>query len=274
MHTLFIGGGNMATALIGSLISHGTWASDVRVVEPQPQARERLAERFPGLHLHPSVSPEAAVGAELVVLAVKPQQMREAVAPLAPHVAHVEAVLTIAAGIRLDDLSRWLGGCRRLVRAMPNTPALVGAGVTGVYAWSDVPERAKGRVDELLAAAGDVVWCPREESLDAITAVSGTGPAYVFYFLEGLMRAAMEQGFGAADARRLAYGTFSGAVKLAEASELAPAKLREQVTSKGGTTERAIATLNEAGVQDSFVRAVHAAAVRAKELGDAFGKDG
>jgi pyrroline-5-carboxylate reductase len=273
MTTVFIGGGNMATALIGSLISHGAWASEIRVVEPLEASRTRLAERFPGLHVFAGVSDEATSGAEIVVLAVKPQQMQEAVAPLAAHVEHVGVVLTIAAGIRLRDLSRWLGGYRRLVRAMPNTPALVGAGVTGAYARDEVPPSAREQAGRILAAAGDVIWCDREESLDAITGVSGTGPAYVFYFLEALERAALDLGFPPHDARKLAYGTFAGAIKLAEASEAAPATLRAQVTSKGGTTERAIASMNADRVSEAFVRAVKAAAERARELGDEFGKD-
>lgn len=270
---VFIGGGNMAIALVGSLISHGSWASDIRVVEPLAEARARLIDRFPGLHVFAEVSAEAVAGAEMVVLAVKPQQMREAVVPLVAHLDQIRVILSIAAGIRLADLSRWLGGYACLVRAMPNTPALVGAGIAGVYARDAVPQAARAQAARILAAAGDVVWCDREEDLDAITAVSGTGPAYVFYVLEALERAALELGFAAADARKLAYATFAGAVKLAEASDAPPATLRAQVTSKGGTTERAVSVLDERGVRESFVAAVKAAAQRARELGDAFGRD-
>lgn len=270
---VFIGGGNMATALIGSLIAHGSWASDVRVVEPLAEMRARLAERFPGLHVFGEISAEAIGAAEMVVLAVKPQQMRQAATPLAPHLAHVKVVLSVAAGIRLVDLARWLGGYTRLVRAMPNTPALVGAGIAGMYARDEVPQEAREQAGRVLAAAGDVVWCAREEDLDAITGVSATGPAYVFYFLEALERAARELGFAAADARKLAYATFAGAVKLAESSDAPPAVLRAQVTSKGGTTERAIAVLDQNRVQDVFVRAVEAATLRATEMGEQFGRE-
>jgi pyrroline-5-carboxylate reductase len=188
-------------------------------------------------------------------------------------VGAVPVVLSIAAGTRRSDIVRWLGGYARVVRAMPNTPALLGAGISGVYAPPEVDETGHDAVGTILAAAGDTVWVDDEAALDAVTGVSGSGPAYVFYFLEGLERAARELGLPQADARRLAYATFAGAVKLAQASEEEPATLRAQVTSKGGTTERGIATLEAAGVNDAFVRAVKAAAERARELGDALGRD-
>ncbi len=206
-----------------------------------------------------------------MVLAVKPQQMREACAALAPHVAVVSAVLSIAAGTRSADIARWLGGCGRIVRAMPNTPALIGKGITGLYARSEVDSGAREAAVAVLEPAGSVLWVEREEMLDALTGVSGSGPAYVYYFLEGLEQAARELGFAPAEARRLAYSTFEGAVALAQTSEADPATLRAQVTSKGGTTERGIATLEDAAVKAAFVRAVKAAAARATELGDAAG---
>jgi pyrroline-5-carboxylate reductase len=176
-------------------------------------------------------------------------------------------VLTIAAGIRLADLARWLDGCPRLVRAMPNTPALVGQGISGACALPGVDAAGRAQATAVLEAGGEVLWVDDEAMLDAITGVSGSGPAYVFYFLEALEAAARAQGFAPADARRLAYATFDGAVALAHASAEDPATLRAQVTSKGGTTERGIATLEGAGVRAAVVAAVAAATARAAELG-------
>ena len=267
MKATFIGGGNMATAIIGGLIARGTSAAAIRVVEPSAAQRKRLAARHSGLGLHEHATAAAIDGADLVVLAVKPQQMREAARALAPHVDAVPLVLTIAAGVRCDDLARWLGGYRRLVRAMPNTPALVGAGISALYA---MPEARSGaaRAAQVLEACGEILWCERERDLDAVTGVSGSGPAYVFYFLEALERAAVELGLAPADARRLAYATFEGSMRLARQSDDPPATLRANVTSKGGTTARALDVLNAANVGEHFVAAVRAAAARATELGD------
>ncbi len=275
MPIAFIGGGNMATALIGGMLARGAAVGEFRVVEPLADARTRIAGRFPGIALYESASREAVAGAALVVLAVKPQQMRQAAAALAPHLAGVDTpvVLSIAAGIRLTDLARWLQGHGRLVRAMPNTPALLGKGISGAYAAASVDAADRALVASVLAAAGEQVWVETEAMLDAITAVSGSGPAYVFYFLEALEVAARDLGFAAADARKLAYATFAGAIALAEASPEAPAVLRAQVTSKGGTTERALASMDADAVKDGIVAAVKAAALRAGELGDAFGRD-
>jgi pyrroline-5-carboxylate reductase len=220
------------------------------------------------------VTREAIGDAALVVLAVKPQQMREACAALAPHVSGARAVLSIAAGTRIADIARWLGGYDRVVRAMPNTPALVGAGISGVFAPAAVDAAGRAEAQAVLEAAGEVVWCDDESTLDAITGLSGSGPAYVFYFLEHMERAARGLGLSAADARRLACRTFAGAVKLAEHSGEEPATLRAQVTSKGGTTERGIAALEAAGAGEALVRAIGAATDRARELGDALGRDG
>jgi pyrroline-5-carboxylate reductase len=275
MNTTFIGGGNMATALIGSLIARGEAAAAFRVVEPSPEAGNRVVDAFPGLALFERSCRDAVAGATAVVLAVKPQQMRAAASALAADLAAAGApvVLTIAAGIRIADLSRWLGGYPRIVRAMPNTPALIGRGISGVFAAPAVDAAGRANALAILEAAGGVVWVDAEERLDAITAVSGSGPAYVFYFLEALEEAARAQGFGPADARRLAYATFAGAIALAERSAHEPAVLRAQVTSKGGTTEAALAAMQAAGVKPAIVAGVEAAATRARELGDVFGRD-
>jgi pyrroline-5-carboxylate reductase len=272
MKAVFIGGGNMASAIVGGLIARGTQASDLRVIEPSDAQRERLRARYEGVGVHASTAASAVDGAEVVVFAVKPQQMRAAALALAPHVARIPAVLTIAAGVRCADLSRWLGGYPRIVRAMPNTPALVGAGISALYAAPDAKNVATVAA-KVLEACGEVLWCARESDLDAVTAVSGSGPAYVFYFLEALEQAAIELGLPSGEARRLAYATFDGSMHLAQHGSDAPATLRANVTSKGGTTERALAVMEAAGVRARFIDAVKAAAARAAELGDEYGRD-
>jgi pyrroline-5-carboxylate reductase len=270
----FVGGGNMASALAGGMVARGRAPAGLAFVDPSDTQRAKLEARFPGAALSGRVTREAIGDAVLVVLAVKPQHMREACAALAPHIAGARAVLSIAAGTRIADIARWLGGYERVVRAMPNTPALVGAGISGVFAPAAVDADGRAEAQAVLESAGEVVWCDDESTLDAITGLSGSGPAYVFYFLEHMERAARGLGLSAADARRLACRTFAGAVKLAEHSGEEPATLRAQVTSKGGTTERGIAALEAAGAGEALVRAIRAATDRARELGDALGRDG
>jgi pyrroline-5-carboxylate reductase len=276
MTTLFVGGGNMATALIGGMLARGAPAAGFRVVEPMAGARARLAARFPGVALHVECTGDALAGASLIVMAVKPQVMREAAQAVANELGDEPApvVLSIAAGIRIADISRWLRGRARLVRAMPNTPALVGKGITGMYAGPGVDAAGRALASAVVAAVGEEIWVADEAMLDAVTGVSGSGPAYVFYFLEALEEAARDLGFAPADARRLAYATVAGSIALAQASTDDPAAMRAQVTSKGGTTERAIASLDADAVKSKIVTAVKAAALRAGELGDAFGGDG
>lgn len=269
----FLGGGNMATALVGGMLARGAPAARFSIVEPYAAQRSRLAERFGSVEVHEQVGAEGLRDVALVVLAVKPQQMREALAPLAPLVAHVSGVLSVAAGIRIADLARWLGGYSRIMRAMPNTPALIGAGITGLHVPQGVPASAADLARDLLETAGDVVSVDDEAMLDAVTGISASGPAYVFYFLESLERAARDLGFDADNARRLAYATFDGAVKLARSSKDDPATLRAQVTSKGGTTAAGIAALDQRHVADAIVACATAATHRARELGDEFGRD-
>jgi pyrroline-5-carboxylate reductase len=275
MVTTFIGGGNMATALIGGMLARGAEAADFRVVEPSADARSKLGSRHGGVRLFGQCTGEPLAGTDLVVLAVKPQQMRDAAGALAPHLPKVPGpvVLSIAAGIRLVDLARWLNDYPRLVRAMPNTPALIGKGISGAFAAASVDTEGRALVSSVLEAAGEQIWVDDETTLDVVTAVSGSGPAYVFYFLEALDAAATELGIAPADARRLALSTFAGSIALAQATPVEPATLRAQVTSKGGTTERAIATMEAAAVKASIVEGVKAAARRAAEMGDAFGVD-
>jgi pyrroline-5-carboxylate reductase len=267
----FIGGGNMATAILGGLLERGMQADEMMVVEVDAGARLRLFSQY-GVKCVEAAGPELAY-AHTIIFAVKPQQMRAAAESVAA-VAGDPLVVSIAAGIRLDDLSRWLGGRRRLVRAMPNTPALVHAGITGLYAPPNVADVDRDAAQKLLSAVGATLWFEHEGELDAVTAVSGSGPAYVFYAIEALEAGARELGLPEGASRSLALWTFVGAAKLAiERSSVDPATLRAQVTSKGATTERAVEVLEAARVKESFVKAVAAACERSRELGDAFGKE-
>ena len=270
MKIAFIGGGNMANAIIGGLLQQGASPADLRVAEIDPDARERIAATLGVVAV--ASGAEAAEGAECLILAVKPQQMRPAVAAVSA--ACVDAiVVSIAAGIRTADLSRWLGGHDRIVRVMPNTPALIRSGISAAFALPGVTASDREAVHGLLAAVGQVLWVDDEGKLDAVTALSGSGPAYAFYLIEAMQEAARKLGFDAAAARTLSVHTVLGAAKLAEASPETAAVLRERVTSKGGTTQRALEVLESRGAKAAFVEAIEAAAVRSRELGDAFGKD-
>jgi pyrroline-5-carboxylate reductase len=266
----FIGGGNMAQAIAGGLLEKGYRGSDLAAVEPVAGTRARLEREF-GMRSAAAAADLVPLG-DLVVLAVKPQHMREAAAALRPHLKS-ELVLSIAAGIRLEDLSRWLGGYGLLARCMPNTPALVGEGMSGLYCRPGVPPSGVAFAQEVLEAVGQVIRVEDEALLDPVTAVSGSGPAYVFLFIEALQQAARELGLTAEAARTLSIQTFAGAARLAAQSSEDVGVLRERVTSKGGTTERALASLREDGVFEAIVRAVRAADERARELGDQLGKD-
>jgi pyrroline-5-carboxylate reductase len=269
VHIVFIGGGNMASALIGGLLKQGWDAASVSVVEIDAAARARL-EREYKVRTHAEAS--GVAGADCIVLAVKPQQLREVAQGLAAAAAGA-LVISIAAGIRASDLSRWLGGHERIVRAMPNTPALVLAGMTGLYASAGATREDRDRAESILRAAGRTLWVREESEIDGVTAISGSGPAYVFYFIEALQQAGAELGFAPDAARELALQTFSGAVKLAAESADDVATLRAKVTSKGGTTEAALARLERDGVKAAIVRAARAAAERSHELGDLLGAD-
>ena len=271
MKLLFVGGGNMARAIIGGLISKGVArAANIGVLEPDAVARLKLISEF-GVQAIDKPGPQVAQ-ANTVVFAVKPQQMREAAQAVAPHLGD-PLIISIAAAIRIDDLSRWLGGLERIVRTMPNTPALVHAGVTGLYAPSVVGTSDREGAETLMSSVGAALWFENESDLDAVVAVSGSGPAYVFYAIEALEQAARELGLQEGASRSLALWTFVGAAKLAIERGEDPAVLRAQVTSKGGTTERALQVLEEGHVKEKFVEAVRAACERSKELGAALGKD-
>ncbi|HEV8690397.1 MAG TPA: pyrroline-5-carboxylate reductase [Ideonella sp.] len=263
----FIGGGNMASALIGGLIQAGHAPGFIRVVEPFDAQAEKLRTQY-GVAVDAAAGP-ALADAALVVWAVKPQLFRDAALPCAQHVRNA-LQLSVMAGIRTAAISEATGSLR-VVRAMPNTPALIGRGMSGLYASAAVVPAERAQVEAMLAPTGELLWVEGEEQLDAVTALSGSGPAYVFYFVEAMMKAGAELGLAPEQARRLAVGTFAGAAALAAQSEDPPEILRQNVTSKGGTTHAAITTLEERGVMGAFVEALHAAARRAKELGDEFG---
>ncbi len=269
MRILFVGGGNMAGALIGGLVQQGFPVSELAVVDVSAEARARLSAQ----HGVRTVADPGALDEifEVVLLAVKPQQIAGVCKGLSGRFKGA-LVISIAAGIRTADLARWLGGHTRLARAMPNTPALLRAGVSGLYAAPGASARDRDDAQRILGAVGSVIWFDNEGALDAVTAVSGSGPAYVFYFIESVEEAARSLGLDAAAARRLALDTFLGAAKLAFEGEDPPAVLREKVTSKGGTTERALNSLDAARVKAHIIAAVRAAADRARELGNELGK--
>ena len=264
----FIGGGNMASAIIGGLVKQGLAPAQIAVVEPFAEARARLQQQFGVVAVEQSRAALAQAG--LVVWAVKPQTFKDAAAQARAHVQQA-LHLSVAAGIRSDSIAAWLG-VERIVRCMPNTPALVGQGMTALYARAAVRADDRDRVEQVIAVTGEHLWVEREEQLDAVTALSGSGPAYVFYFLEAMVQAGAEMGLSEEQARRLAIGTFAGASELARASSEPLQVLRERVTSKGGTTYAALTSLEADHVKAAFVKALHAARRRAEELGDEFGR--
>jgi pyrroline-5-carboxylate reductase len=264
----FIGGGNMASAIIGGLLRQGLAPAQVLVVEPFAEARARLQQQFGVSAMEHAGAALASAG--LVVWAVKPQTFKEAAAQAKPHVAQA-LHLSVAAGIRSDSIAAWLG-TERIVRSMPNTPALVGKGITALFARSAVTGADRTRVAQVIATTGESLWVDQEKHLDAVTALSGSGPAYVFYFLEAMVQAGAEMGLSEQQSRQLGIATFAGASELARASTEPLAVLRERVTSKGGTTYAALTSMEQDQVKDAFVRALHAACERARELGDEFGK--
>ncbi|HSV47283.1 MAG TPA: pyrroline-5-carboxylate reductase [Ramlibacter sp.] len=263
----FIGGGNMASAIIGGLLRQGLAPAQVEVVEPFAQARDRLRQQF-GIDAQEHAGPGLA-RAGLVVWAVKPQTFKEATAAVRAHTS-AALHLSVAAGIRSDSIAQWLGS-ERIVRSMPNTPALVGQGMTALFARAGVGAPDRAWVERVIATTGEHLWVDQERQLDAVTALSGSGPAYVFFFLEAMTQAGVEMGLPREQALRLAVGTFAGASALARASDEPPEVLRQQVTSKGGTTYAAITSMEQDGVQALFRKALHAACQRAEELGNEFG---
>jgi pyrroline-5-carboxylate reductase len=264
----FVGGGNMARALIKGLIARGTPAGSIQVIEPAPSQRESLTAHFGVSCSDTATAPALAV--DVIVLAVKPQHMREAVAAIAPWI-HDQLVLSVAAGVRALDISRWLGGHSRVVRAMPNTPAQVGWGATGIAGIGAGDQTDLALAEAVLSAVGITVRVKDENLLDAVTALSGSGPAYVFRFLEALIEGGTALGLAPDTARTLALQTVLGAAQLARESQDPPARLREQVTSKGGTTAAALEVIDQGRMVPILREAMLAAARRSRELGDGFG---
>ncbi|MEG2049703.1 MAG: pyrroline-5-carboxylate reductase [Comamonas sp.] len=264
----FIGGGNMASAIIGGLIAQGLPAARITVVEPFEAARDALQAKF-GITALPAAS-AALEAAELVVWAVKPQTFKDAAAAASSYTRHA-LHLSVAAGITTDSIATWLGS-GRIVRAMPNTPALVGKGMTGLFARADVDAAGSARVEAVIGTTGQFMWVEQEGQLDAVTALSGSGPAYVFFFLEAMTQAGQDMGLTAAQAYQMAVATFQGASELAARSDEPAAVLRERVTSKGGTTYAAITHMQETQMTAHFVQAMRKAEARAQELAAEFGR--
>ena len=263
----FIGGGNMASAIIGGLLKQGMTAADILVVEPFDEARAKLKDLFGIAALS---DPDASLArAGLVVWAVKPQTFKDAALQTKAHTSGA-LHLSVAAGIRSDSIAAWLG-TERIIRCMPNTPALIGKGITALFPRAGVTAADKQWAGEVIATTGQFLWLEHEEQLDAVTAISGSGPAYMFYFMETMRAAGAEMGLPPEQAYQLAVATFIGAGELAHASTESPEVLRQRVTSKGGTTYAAITSMDESGMKASFANALHAARNRAKEMGDEFG---
>ncbi len=261
----FIGGGNMARSLIGGLIVRGTPASGIRVSEPVAPLREALAADFGVATGEDNAA--AAAGAGLWLLAVKPQVMRavcEALAPLAQ--AERPLVVSIAAGITAAQLQRWLGGGVAVVRAMPNTPALLGAGVTGLFASAEVDTNGHEQAANLLSSAGKTVWIDDEARMDAVTAASGSGPAYIFLLAEAMEAAAVAEGLPPEAAATLVRQTVLGAARMLTESGEDPAELRRRVTSPGGTTQAAIETFEAGGFRTLVAEAIRNATERGRQL--------
>ena len=266
-HIAFIGGGNMASAMIGGLIKRGAPAASLQVVEPSADQRAKLQAQF-GLPTHAAPTAELA-SAALVVWAVKPQTFKDAALQTRFH-TKAALHLSVAAGIRSDSIARWLG-TDHVVRAMPNTPALVGKGMTALFARPAVSPAGRELVERVIKTTGQHLWLGDETQLDAVTALSGSGPAYVFYFIEAMMEAGVAMGLTREQAHKLAVGTFVGASALAKASHEPIEILRARVTSKGGTTYAAITSMEQDQIKPLFVRAMQAAKHRAGEMGDEFG---
>jgi pyrroline-5-carboxylate reductase len=268
----FIGGGNMASAILGGLMKQGLAQSQVAVIEPFAETAAKLQTEF-SVQVHGDASGASAVltDADLVVWAVKPQVFKEAALPVAAFTQKA-LHLSVAAGIRSDSIARWVQ-TDRVVRSMPNTPALVGQGITGLFSRAGVSAADKQLVEQVLKSTGEWLWVKQESDLDVVTALSGSGPAYVFYFLEAMTDAGVQMGLSQEQAYHLAKATFGGATHLARQSTDSPEILRQRVTSKGGTTYAALTSMADDHVKEAFVKAMLAAQKRAAELGDEFGKD-
>ncbi len=267
----FIGGGNMAASLVGGLLADGTPANQIWVSAPSETTRLSHKDRF-GIHVVADNS-ELVRHCNVVVMAVKPQKMHEVCAEIATTVRSVRPlIISVAAGVRTADIDRWLGGDTALIRTMPNTPALVQCGATALYATSQVNNSQRESSEAIMRAVGLTLWLEDESLMDAVTALSGSGPAYFFLMLEALEDAGVKLGLPAATSRLLALQTAFGAAKMALESPEDCTTLRKRVTSPGGTTERAIGILEQGDLRGLFATALSGARDRARELADQFGK--
>lgn len=264
----FIGGGNMANAIIGGLKNNGFTMPSITVLELDAEKRVSLAEAY-GVQVTDTYA--NFHNTDVIVLAVKPQQLKDVCGQLVPFL-NAQLVVSIAAGVRSQDMSRWLNHYNTIVRVMPNTPAQIGAGVSALYALPDVSMTQRTQAETILGAVGKTLWLDDEQKMDAVTAISGSGPAYVFYFIEALQEAAMNLGLDATSANMLALETFAGASLLATHSSTDVKTLRAQVTSKGGTTEQGILSLESANIKAIIYNAAKAAADKSKQLGDQLGQ--
>ena len=276
-HITFIGGGNMGRALISGLLANGFEPNQITVVEANATTALKLHEDFgvQGIGALEQIAFDFSKN-NVVVMAIKPQDFNVVAKGLASKLKHVSApgplILSIAAGIRLKDMSRWLDHAR-CVRAMPNTPALIGKGITGLFADAAVNTSDRALAETICNAVGQAVWVSEEKLMDAVTAVSGSGPAYVFAFLEAMQSAGEKLGLDAQTARKLAYATLEGATQLAHNSEEHAGILRERVTSKGGTTAAALEVMKQHSWHEILEKAIDAASQRGKMMGDELGKN-
>lgn len=266
-HIAFIGGGNMASAMISGLRSQGFALEQMDVVEPFAETQERLHSHF-GIHARPQAG-DFLKQATIVIWAVKPQSFREAAQQVHAWIGSA-LHLSVAAGIPSGSIAQWLGN-DRIIRTMPNTPALIGKGMTGLFARPAVTHTDRQHAERIVSGMGQFLWLDEEGLLDAVTAISGSGPAYMFYFMEAMTAAGAEMGLSREQAYQLAVATFIGAGELARSSHEPPEILRQRVTSKGGTTYAAITSMDDSHVKDLFARALHAAHLRAREMGAEFG---
>ena len=266
----FIGAGNMGRSLAGGLLKSGWDRQKLVLADPSPEQRQVVGNLL-GLTVYANNN-EVADRADVLVLATKPQQMRAVCKGLAPAVQRRKPlIVSIAAGMRINNIEDWLGGNLPIVRVMPNTPALVNSGASGLFANPRASDRQRELAESILRTVGVTIWLSSEDQLDAVTGVSGSGPAYFFLAMEALEQAAVEQGLDAATARLLAVETAFGAAKMALESGTDPAELRRNVTSPGGTTERAITEFQDGGFERLFKQAVAAATARSRELADMLG---
>ena len=269
-HITFIGGGNMASALIKGLLNNGGLPSKISVIDPSPEVGLRIKKDFSIQCISDPKQDASWQTCNFIVWAVKPQQMKEACDSLAQFFCNSALHLSVAAGIPSSSLVKWLG-TKRIVRAMPNTPALIGLGQSGLFALPGVTNQERQHVENIMKGTGQSVWIEDEKLLDVVTAVSGSGPAYVFYFLEALAEAGVELGLDTEVSKQLAIGTFIGAGQLALQSNETLSTLRERVTSKGGTTEAALNHMKDSGISGKFKEAVKAAQEKAFQLGVNYG---